>query len=405
MKTKLQLILILILGLTLFSCQNEQPNEEHPSLVTLVIKAPIGIEGSIQELKGEVINPKTKATKSLKFEGNKATIELLQGRSYTLKVAAQYAVKGGWASIEYREDFTVEKKDAYQKLCVLTFEMPKTSFVISEVFFAGTRNLKGEQYDEDKYIKITNNSAITRYADGLALVRSLWQSDDKVDGIKPNVMDTHLVAGLIMQVPGKGTEYPVKPHESIILCHSAINHIEGNPNSIDLSKANFEWMSDKGYTDSGSTDNPQVPNMQMVFLSDPYSEGLQNWAMNNNGQYTYALVDLQGMTPETIAEKYHYEYTYMMAFEGLPPTELPGDPALKIPNSWVLDAVNLGMKNENQWLPIAPELDRGYASVAPTLNDASRYGKKVIRKTLQKDSKILVDTNNSSEDFDCVEVK
>ena len=87
------------------------------------------------------------------------------------------------------------------------------------------------------------------------------------------------------------------------------------------------------------------------------------------------------------------------------PMELDGHPALKLPNEWVLDAVNLGMTNEKQWLPISEKLDAGYAKVADELNDDTRYGKKVVRKSLSEGSKVLKDSNNSTEDFVAKELK
>ncbi len=271
--------------------------------------------------------------------------------------------------------------------------------------FAGTLNKNGEQYDEDKFIRITNNSPVTRYADGLALVRSTFQSDDKKEQIEPDVRSTHMPVSLVMQIPGDGTTYPVKPNESIILCNSAINHAQANPNSIDLSGADFEWMSEKGYTDSETPDNPQVPDMRLVFINDPDGGGVQNWAMSNNGQYTYALADLHGLTAEELAKKYSYPYEEVMIIEGMDPMTVPGEPALQIPNEWILDAVNLSMKNDFQWLPVSEKLDAGYASVAPAFNDDTRYGKKVVRKLLAEGGKVLKDTNNSSEDFLAVNLK
>ena len=246
---------------------------------------------------------------------------------------------------------------------------------------------------------------MTRYVDGLALVRSTFQSDDKKEQIQPDVRSTHMPVSLVMQIPGDGTTYPVKPYESIILCHSAINHAQANPNSIDLSGANFEWMSEKGYNDSETPDNPQVPDMRLIFISDPYGDGVQNWAMSTNGQHTYALADLQGLTAEELAKKYSYPYEEVMIIEGMDPMTMPGEPALQIPNEWIIDAVNLSMKDDFQWLPVSEKLDAGYASVAPAIGDDSRYGKKVVRKPLSETSKVLKDTNNSSEDFRAVSLK
>ena len=405
MKKTLFIAFALLLSVLFSGCREDAPAQPSEALVTLEVKSPLGIEGQLTNLRGEVVS-KAKGTKqTLTFEQNKARVTLSQGASYTLHLTGDFAAKGVLTTLEYSEDLVAKSEQSYTHTCQLTFVMPKESFVISEIFFAGTLNKNGEQYDEDKFIRITNNSPVTRYADGLALVRSTFQSDDKKEQIEPDVRSTHMPVSLVMQIPGDGTSYPVKPYESIILCHSAINHAQATPSSIDLSGANFEWMSEKGYTDSETPDNPQVPDMRLIFISDPFGDGVQNWAMSTNGQHTYALADLQGLTAEELAKKYSYPYEEVMIIEGMDPMKMPGEPALQIPNEWILDAVNLSMKNDFQWLPVSEKLDAGYASVAPALGDDSRYGKKVVRKPLNETSKVLKDTNNSSEDFRVVNLK
>lgn len=400
--TILSLLLLLLGALT--GCREDQPDQPREALLTLEVKAPIGVDGQLSDLTGEIVSKTTGKRIPLAFDGLRSTLTLYQGESYSLSISGSFATKGALATLDYREDLVMTRDPRQTHECQLTFVMPKESFVLSEIFYAGTRDRKGEQYDEDKYIRITNNSSVTRYLDGLALVRSLFQSDEKKT-IDPDVRSTHFIADIVMQIPGDGTKYPVKPYESVLLCHSAINHAEHNPNSLDLSGAAFEWMSDKGYTDSETPENLKVPNLLPIFLSDPDGEGLQNWTMSTNGQHTYALVDLQGLSWEELARKYVYSYTETMLIPGMDPMPLPGAPALMLPNEWVLDAVNLSMKEDYQWLPISETLDAGYASVAPSLNDDSRYGKAVVRKPLREGSKVLKDTNNSSDDFVVREIK
>lgn len=400
------LILAALAALLLTGCHSDTPQEpDRETLVTLEVKAPIGIDGEIQQLSGELVSHEDGIKTPLTFDQERATVRLIQGETYTVTLSADFATRGVRTTIDYREDFTTRLLEQYTHPCQLMFVIPKESFVISEIFFAGTRNRKGDQYDEDKFIRITNNSPVTRYADGLALVRSLWQSDEKKERVEPNLMDTHMAVGIVMQIPGEGSSYPVKPYESILLCHSAIDHSAENPNSIDLSGADFEWMSDKGYTDSDTPDNPKVPDMRAIFLSDPYGEGMQNWIMSNNGQHTYALVDLQGKSAEELATDYAYDYSEILVIEGMDPMPLPGEPALKIPHEWVLDTVNLSMPDNFQWLPVSDKLDAGYAFVAATFNDDARYGMKVVRKLLAEGEAALQDSNNSSNDFQAVPLK
>lgn len=56
------------------------------------------------------------------------------------------------------------------------------------------------------------------------------------------------------------------------------------------------------------------------------------------------------------------------------------DDGYKIPNSWILDAVNCSIKSEFVWLVTSPSLDLGWTYCGTVDKDASRYGKSVRRK-------------------------
>lgn len=74
-------------------------------------------------------------------------------------------------------------------------------FVITEVFFAGTRTPQNKDYIDDQYIKIANNSDTVMYADGLAIVQSLFQTNMKND-YKPNVMNSAMTVDEVFVIPG-----------------------------------------------------------------------------------------------------------------------------------------------------------------------------------------------------------
>ena len=69
----------------------------------------------------------------------------------------------------------------------------------------------------------------------------------------------------------------------------------------------------------------------------------------------------------------------------------------KIPNKWVLDAVNLCVESEYEWNVTSPALDRGWTYCGKVNSDKTRYGKSVRRKVLSGIT--LQDTNDSSVDF------
>ena len=73
----------------------------------------------------------------------------------------------------------------------------------------------------------------------------------------------------------------------------------------------------------------------------------------------------------------------------------------KIPNQWIVDAVNIAPKEEFQWLLTSEALDSGWTYSSERQSDVGRYGKAVRRKVSNSDAnkKQYQDTNNSTVDF------
>lgn len=275
------------------------------------------------------------------------------------------------------------------KTLELTLKSGNSSdLILEEIFFTGTKTPQGAMYFGDQYFKITNNTDKTLYADGMLLIQSSFMTNEKQD-YSPNIMATTLSAGAIIRIPGNGTMYPVKAGESIIIAEDAINHKNFNPSSINLSNANFQIFKE----DSDDIDNPAVPKMVNVF---------DKMVIHTQGYYAYALARMpQGMTHETLVAQNTYTYTYNLTING---DVYPMDgTAVKIPNEWITDAVNLSVQDSFQWQVTSPSLDMGWTSVTTFDGDKNRFGKAVRRKVTGKTMEgknILKDTNNSTTDFE-----
>ncbi|MGE8513985.1 MAG: DUF4876 domain-containing protein [Chryseobacterium culicis] len=263
-----------------------------------------------------------------------------------------------------------------------------SDLILEEIFFTGTKTPQGAMYFGDQYFKITNNTDKALYADGMLLIQSSFMTNEK-QNYSPNIMATTLSAGAIIRIPGNGTMYPVKAGESIIIAEDAINHKNFNPSSINLSNANFQIFKE----DSDDIDNPAVPKMVNVF---------DKMVIHTQGYYAYALARMpQGMTHETLVAQNTYTYTYNLTING---DVYPMDgTAVKIPNEWITDAVNLSVQDSFQWQVTSPSLDMGWTSVTTFDGDKNRFGKAVRRKVTGKTMEgknILKDTNNSTTDFE-----
>lgn len=259
-------------------------------------------------------------------------------------------------------------------------------FVISEIFFTGTTTPDGFMYTDDQYIKIGNNSDTTMYADGIAFIESFFTSDDKHD-YQPNIMDEAMTIVAIYVVPGTGRDVPVRPGEELLIALTAIDHRPINPNSFDLSKADFE-IYDKCSHPEGDQDNPKVSN-----LVNWYANFEGTFVMHTRGVKSYALarpmVDMK-----TYMTKFRYKFGYIFRQGDF---VVPMDEReYFMPNAWIIDAVNLAVPTVHEWNLVSPTLDKGFTYCGHVDFDETRYNKSVIRK---KEGRKWIDTNNSTEDF------
>lgn len=269
----------------------------------------------------------------------------------------------------------------------------KGNFVIAEIFSGGSLYPEtNRQYNGDQYIRIYNNSSETLYADGLVLLESKFSTTQKFE-YTPDIMDEAMVAQSVVRIPGSGKDYPILPGESLLLCDNAINHTEALPSSIDLSNADFEWYT-IGTSSLPDVDNPDVPNMEMLFN---YSKTI--WVLSKQGNRAYAIGRIPAnISADNYIKDYKYDATYINAIGGS--QKVPE--SYIFPNEWIIDAVNLSPKSAYVWNVVSPALDMGYSYIGERTTVVENAGKAIVRKvsyTTEDGRTVLQDTNNSSVDF------
>ena len=313
---------------------------------------------------------------------NELTLPLLMG-SYEMRIAATATYTLNGETVAGEMSAFVSKVDVLNDSSLpvsLSIKAKGNDFIIEEIFFAGTATPEGKQYFGDQYIKLYNPTDRVLYADGLVLADSEFLTVNKRD-YTPNVMAEAFTAGSMVQIPGTGTQYPVQPGASIVIAEQGINHKENNPNSIDLSKADFENFYPPKVKDVDGVGVTNNINLHGIFI------------FNNRGNRSYVIARFpEGTATATL----QYDYEYKIG------TKLMQRQALKIPNNWIVDAVNLSTQTGFEWIVTSSSLDSGWTYVAKGEGDASRYGKSVRRKVLsEKNGKpIFKDTNDSTEDFE-----
>ena len=274
----------------------------------------------------------------------------------------------------------------------------KDDFIIEEIFFTGTLQSSGKQYYGDGYVKIYNNTDHMLYADGVALMESKFVTTQKFD-YTPDIMRTHMTVQAVYVIPGSGTDHPVAPGESFILCDTGIDHRIANPNSFDLSRADYEWYDESSVPAHLDIDSPTVPNLDKWYC---YTKSF--WVLHNRGFRGFAIARIPIEKEKFLTENL-YTYSYVMV---LPAGTFPMEQtAYKVPNEWIIDAVNTSVQSEYVWNVTAPSLDRGWTHCGTIDHDKTRYFKSVRRKMLyltRDGRRVLKDTNDSSADFntECV---
>ena len=272
--------------------------------------------------------------------------------------------------------------------------MEPGELLIEEVYFTGSPIEGAVNSSDDQYIKLTNNSDHTVYADRVMFVMNYMTGTKTSAGAYyeyPELEDGLAVSDMYV-IPGNGKEHPLEPGKSIVLAIHAQNFKAENPKAIDLSKADFEFFdgTDHSYPD---TDNPDVENLDIWFKSSRTITQL-----HGRGLESYAIVTPPASeTAETILANRHWSGERIMYFnEYVFRKDLTKEDVWVIPGEWVIDAVNCSLADLFYFNPWPDAFDSGWTYCGEFDGDTSRFGKSVLRKTADKK---LVDTNNSTNDF------
>lgn len=262
----------------------------------------------------------------------------------------------------------------------LYISIASSGWVFKELYFSGSKTPAGSNYLKDQYFEIYNNTDNVLYADGISLGES-----DHVTSSETNpwqsIIDEAYVTQVIFTIPGTGTEYPVQPGTSIILANIGMDHTTVNANSFDLSNADFEWYDNNAQ----DVDVPEVTN-----LIKNFSSSLTIWVPFSAGTKSYVIFRQEGSMED------------FMVANLVTRTSASGKvlTRYKVPNSIILDAVEVGTPSSFASKSMSPALDASFINCGD--GDDSRFGKCVRRKiksTTDGGRVIYLDTNNSATDF------
>lgn len=263
------------------------------------------------------------------------------------------------------------------------YSIKNEGFVIKELYTSGSLTPEGKNYTADQFVEIYNNTDQILYSDGLCfgvvINTTTYKPTPWVDE-NGNLLPRIPLWSFVAIVPGSGEQHPVQPGESIVIALSGLNHRDdpnGNPNSVDLSIADWEMVVDDGKY----VDIPEVPNILMQRLTIGNA-----MIMDSRGQpviiFRLPSDDLEAMftNPDNFMMNPTGRFNCFM-----------------VPTEWVIDGVdNLRLDDRGAYKRLPGIIDAGYIQ-----HNAGHSGVSIRRKVQEvvNGLTIYMDTNNSSNDF------
>lgn len=256
-------------------------------------------------------------------------------------------------------------------------------WLIKEFYYSGAPD---SYYFYDAFIEIYNNSTDTLFADGLLIgsTKAATTSATSFYGfVAQGLQDAYI--STMLRIPGNGTEHAVAPGKSIVIAVDGINHKDdpnGNANSpVNLGPgiADFEVYY---YVNPNTpdTDNPEVPNVDILYA---YSTTLFDYLPGVMGS---GLVIFRNENPDALEKVTE-------------PNSTSSTQYVRVPKEDVIDALD-AVANST----VTPELKRLPTNLDAGMNTVgSAYSGTSLRRKVKQETngrKVLVDTNNSANDFE-----
>ena len=313
---------------------------------------------------------------------------------YNISYSARCPLDGGVEADVRAQALGVTVAAASQAVTLTAFAIvPVNDLIISEVYFTGSLQTSGDQYYGDQYFRLYNNTDHTVYADGLTIFESQFLTTQKFD-YTPDIMGEAVECRCPLYHSGQRTRISCGAGRSLLIADMAINHRDINPNSIDLSHADFEWYDESTDPRNADIDNPAVPNLDKWYC---YTKSF--WLLHNRGFRAIGIARIP-IERDSYLKDYFYTYNYiLMTVAGDFPMS---QSAYRMPNEWIVDVVNCSVDALYSWNVCSPQLDCGYTACGTIDADKTRYFHSVRRKLLyvtDDGRAVLKDTNNSTEDF------
>ena len=256
--------------------------------------------------------------------------------------------------------------------------------IIGKVYYAGSKDNNNRTYMPGKYVELYNQSDRSVDVSGLyiGLIEAESTQAYTLQNLHEAYADSVVLVKQAFRIPAS-QPFMVKPGGTVLLVNSAADHRNNNDMENDLTDADFEAKDHLGKTQN----NPAVPALELIYTMYPT---ISNMNLVQSGPCSVVLF----RTDDDVAA---WPTTYAFG-------KTSGSQWLLLPIRHIIDGVEI-MRNKSTGIEVStkrlyPSIDAGYTNI----ESASGWtGEVVYRRISDKRGTdghlILVDTNNSSNDF------
>ncbi len=276
------------------------------------------------------------------------------------------------------------------------------TLVVKELYTSGCSKAPEEgTYQSDQYVILHNNDDRTVYLDSLCFgtlspynstAVNSWLVDDSETGSK-TFPDFVPVVTVVWKFPGDGSTYPLEPGEdALIALRGAIDHSAAYPLSVNLNRSDcFVCYNSTLFPNTVYHPAPGDQIRQDHILEVLVKTGQSNANTISLSSPTFVIFKSKGIAME--------DYILLPGVVQSAPGNT-ADRAVTVPYDWLLDAVEVfDGRSSNNSKRLAPAADAGFVVLTDVFKSHSIIRNIDEEATRQCGYEILVDTNNSSNDF------
>ena len=273
--------------------------------------------------------------------------------------------------------------------------------MVKEIYCGGCSKAPQEgTYQSDQYFIIHNNDFETAYLDSLCFGTlspynstsvNNWTERDPVTG-ETVFPDFAPVVTVVWQLPGSGKDFPLAPGEdAVVALRGAIDHTLQYPLSVNLNRPDLFACYNPTYFPN-PTYHP-APGDQVK--PERYAQVVIKTGQSNANTFSISSPTVVLFRTPMPAGEYVLQPDVVRVTPGN-----SADRVVVVPYEWIVDAVEVfdGRSSANG-KRIAPAADAGFVLQSDVFKGHTLRRKVDEKASAENGYEVLVDTNNSSNDF------